>query len=213
MSVPGVRRFSLATIAPMPWKNGGGTTREIAVSPAGAGMDDFAWRISVADIAADGPFSAFAGIDRQIVLLDGAGVVLRSREERAREDGFVHRLDRMGEPFAFAGDVAVDATLIDGPTRDFNVMTRRGRCRAVVEAMRTPVRIDGTGATLVLVIAGHWRDGDGEPLAAGDGMLWTDAPGVGPGIEPGVASVARTTLTPQDDAALCLRVAIDGEPR
>ncbi|ODV41161.1 hypothetical protein AWV79_00775 [Cupriavidus sp. UYMMa02A] len=124
-------RFALDTISPTPWKNGGGTTREVAVWPPDAGLDEFAWRISVADIAADGPFSAFAGIDRQIVLLDGAGVRLR-----AADGSFDHRLATIGEPFAFSGDVAVDATLIAGATRDFNVMTRRGVCRAQVHAMR-----------------------------------------------------------------------------
>ena len=60
-----------------PWKNGGGSTTEIAISPPDAGFDDFDWRISVATIAADGPFSAFAGIDRVITLLAGAGVLLQ----------------------------------------------------------------------------------------------------------------------------------------
>ncbi len=83
---PGVVRFALDAIAPTPWKNGGGTTREIAVRPPGAGMDAFAWRVSVADIVADGPFSAFPGIDRQIALLDGAGVHLQ-----AHDDSFCHQ--------------------------------------------------------------------------------------------------------------------------
>lgn len=198
-----VRRFSLDGIAPMAWKNGGGITREIAVWPPGATMDAFDWRISVADIVANGPFSAFPGIDRQIALLDGAGVVLD-----ARDGSFGHRLDRVGEPFAFTGDVAVDAALIDGPTRDFNVMTRRGRCRAVVEALRTPartpVRIAGDCATLVCVVAGDWRDAGGDRLAPGDGMLWTAAP------------MPDTTLTPDGEGALCLRVSLyqaqTGEP-
>ena len=55
-------RFALADIAPTPWKNGGGATREIACWPAGTGLDSFDWRISVATIAADGAFSLFAGI-------------------------------------------------------------------------------------------------------------------------------------------------------
>ncbi|CAG9178971.1 HutD/Ves family protein [Cupriavidus pampae] len=190
-----VRRFSLDGIAPTPWKNGGGQTREIAAWPPGASMETFDWRISVADIAADGPFSAFVGIDRQIALLEGAGVVLQ-----ARDGTFRHRLDRLGEPFPFTGDIAVDATLIDGPTRDFNVMTRRGRCRAVVEALRSPIRIDGDDAMLMFVVAGRWHDADGHPLAAGDGMLWT------------AASMRRTTLTPADTTALCLRVTLHGEP-
>ena len=52
-----------------PWKNGGGSTTEIAVEPSGASLDTFAWRISVARVAADGPFSEFPGIDRTLAVL------------------------------------------------------------------------------------------------------------------------------------------------
>ncbi|MCG3056381.1 HutD family protein, partial [Escherichia coli] len=88
-----VQKFAVDAIAPTPWKNGGGATREIAVWPPGAAMESFAWRISVADIADDGPFSAFPGVDRQIALLEGAGVHLQ-----AHDDSFSHRLVRVGEP-------------------------------------------------------------------------------------------------------------------
>ena len=47
----------------MPWKNGGGITTEIWVSPEGSGLAGvpFDWRVSIADVATDGPFSKFAG--------------------------------------------------------------------------------------------------------------------------------------------------------
>ncbi len=61
----------------MPWKNGGGETVEIAVFPPGAGVDDFDWRISMATVASDGPFSIFPGIDRTLSILDGAGLSLK----------------------------------------------------------------------------------------------------------------------------------------
>ena len=64
----------------VPWKNGGGTTCEIAASPAGAGMEAFDWRLSMADVAADGPFSNFSDIDRTLVLIEGT----RSRDHRRR---------------------------------------------------------------------------------------------------------------------------------
>ena len=57
----------------VPWKNGGGTTAEVAVHPPGAGLDDFDWRISMADVAVDGPFSRFPGVDRTLVLAEGRG--------------------------------------------------------------------------------------------------------------------------------------------
>ena len=189
------RRFALAELTPMPWKNGGGTTREIAAWPPAAGLDAFDWRLSIADIAADGPFSAFPGIDRQIVLLDGDGVRLR-----ARDGSFDHRLATVGEPFAFAGEATVEATLLGGPTRDFNVMTRRGRCRACVAS--TGAAIAHTDAqrdtTVVLyVLAGGWRcddaqDVEDESLTAGSGML----------LPPGSAF----RLQPVGEGARCLVV-------
>ena len=63
----------------MPWKNGGGVTTEIAVFPANAGLEDFEWRLSMATVASDGPFSLFAGIDRTLAVLEGEGLVLASR--------------------------------------------------------------------------------------------------------------------------------------
>ncbi|WP_454722807.1 MULTISPECIES: HutD/Ves family protein [Cupriavidus] len=185
------RRFSLAALAPQPWKNGGGVTREIAAFPPGAGMDAFQWRVSVADIAADGPFSAFPGIDRQIVLLDGAGVRLL-----ADDGSFDHRLDAVGVPFAFAGERGVQATLLDGATRDFNVMTRRGQCRASVLAQRGDFTVAaGTDAVLLFAVAGTWQVGDAS-LAAGDGLLF--ATGVP------AAQRARAAAGP----ALCLYVTL-----
>ena len=117
MSIQIVR---FASLAKKPWKNGGGATAEIAVAPPDAGLDDFDWRLSIADIAADGAFSRFDRIDRTTALLAGAGVVLEvAGDER--------RVDLVGAAIAFPGDAPAFARLIAGPIRDFNVMTRRGR--------------------------------------------------------------------------------------
>jgi hypothetical protein len=116
----------------MPWKNGGGRTTEIAAYPPGAAIDNFLWRVSLADVERDGPFSPFPGVERTIVLLDGAGMRLH--------EGL--RAAELTVPFAphdFSGDEAVDCTLVAGPVRDFNVMFRRGRVRGSV----TVVREDG----------------------------------------------------------------------
>ena len=74
MPVP--ERFDLRQIAPQPWKNGAGLTREIAVARNAATECGFDWRLSVAEVARDAPFSAFPGVDRCIVLLRGAGLQL-----------------------------------------------------------------------------------------------------------------------------------------
>ncbi|MFM0322447.1 HutD/Ves family protein [Caballeronia glebae] len=119
------------SLAPTPWKNGGGLTREIAAEPQGVSLDAFEWRLSLADVASDGAFSTFAGVDRVLVLLDGAGMRL------TQAHGGVHVLDAPLAIAHFAGETPIHATLIDGPTRDFNVMVRRDRARATVAAGRT----------------------------------------------------------------------------
>lgn len=110
-----------ADLRASPWKNGGGTTREIAVYPPDAGFDDFVWRMSVADVERSGPFSRFVGVDRTLVLLSGAGMHLVDGR------GMAHAM--LAEPFAcarFPGELALAAELVEGPTRDLNVMLRRG---------------------------------------------------------------------------------------
>ena len=103
----------------MPWKNGGGETIEIAVSPVNAGIDDFDWRVSMATVNADGPFSRFEGVDRTLTVLSGAGLLLRLEGEIP--------LGVTSGPFSFPGDRPTHAALIDGPVTDFNVMTRRSK--------------------------------------------------------------------------------------
>ena len=167
-------RFALADIVPTPWKNGGGATREIACWPAGTGLDSFDWRISVATIAADGAFSVFSGIDRSITLLSGDGVLLHG------EHG-THRLDQPLVPFAFAGETPIRATLLGGASEDFNVMTRRGRCRADVKVWRYAVDGPSTPphAALLLAVQGDWRcavAGDAPTLLTpGSGLWWSPA--------------------------------------
>jgi uncharacterized protein len=119
----------------MPWRNGGGTTHEIATGPDGADLASFAWRVSIADVARDGPFSAFAGVDRTLVLLAGAGM-------RLTADGQHVVLQSAYEPLAFAGEVPFACTLIDGPTRDFNLMVRRALAQGALHVVRdAPCRL------------------------------------------------------------------------
>lgn len=106
-----------------PWQNGLGRTRELAVHPAGAGHDDFLWRVSIAEVDTAAPFSVFPGIDRKIALLDGDGFSMTLDDERT------HALIRPLVPFAFSGEAKVAVTLAGGPTRDFNLMVRRDRAR------------------------------------------------------------------------------------
>jgi environmental stress-induced protein Ves len=111
-----------AGLSPVPWKNGGGSTTEIAIAPPEAGFDDFDWRISLATIASDGPFSQFPGVDRTLMLVEGHGVTLDI-------DGADRVLLCEDEPAVrFDGAAKVQAKLNRGATTDLNVMTRRARC-------------------------------------------------------------------------------------
>lgn len=124
----------LADCPPQPWKNGLGSTREIAVHPATARIDDFVWRVSIAEVDTSAPFSRFPGIDRQIVLLDGAGFTM------TLDDGRVHSLTTPFVPFAFAGEAGVGVTLAGGPTRDFNLMVRRALAHGELQRWDTAGR-------------------------------------------------------------------------
>ncbi|MEO5624163.1 MAG: HutD family protein [Dokdonella sp.] len=124
------------------WKNGGGWTTELArdvytggdgVSAASAAANGligsaFNWRVSIAQIECDGPFSVFPGIERDLLLLEGNGIELDIGDappiRLAQRFGQVH----------FAGEASVQCRLLAGPTRDFNVMTRRDRVCAEVVA-------------------------------------------------------------------------------
>lgn len=111
----------------MQWRNGGGETREVCAWPPGAGLEDFAWRVSVATIERDGPFSRFPGMERITVLLDGAGLRL--------SDGVGHV--RLSSPFAqvaFDGALQWKCELEEGRVQVFNVMVRAGMAARVVAA-------------------------------------------------------------------------------
>lgn len=168
-----LKHFAIADLPSTPWKNGGGNTREIVCQPPGVGMDDFDWRVSIATIAAAGPFSAFAGVDRVIALLGGDGVHLRG-------DGVDHRLNTPLAPFVFSGDVALACELLGGSSTDFNVMTRRGKLRAEVRVLRAAGDIAAAPAGVLLAVGGDWRctDNDGAPqrCAAEHGTWWNDSP-------------------------------------
>lgn len=147
----------------VPWKNGRGVTEEIAVGPRGATFEagDFAWRVSRASVAEAGPFSAFPGIDRVLVVTDGAGLRL------VHGDSAPVTLAPL-VPHRFSGDDATSADLVGGPVRDFNVLTRRGVARGGVEVIR------GAGASIAASADGTLIHAVGAPGAAAGRTL---APG------------------------------------
>ncbi|MDX2548636.1 HutD family protein [Streptomyces sp. WI04-05B] len=157
----------------MPWKNGGGVTREVASGAVQAPLasvestDGFDWRVSVADVDAGGSFSAFPGIDRVITPVEGEGMVLTV-------DGTAHPVWPLS-PFAFSGDAATDCRLEAGAVRNLNVMTRRSRATAqvriiTVAAARVTELACAAGETLLVmaVTEGITIDGpDGQEITLG----------------------------------------------
>ena len=122
----------------MPWKNGGGVTREVAVSPPGAGMNDFVWRVSLAEVTEPGSFSRFDGVKRHLTVLRG----------RLRLD-FVDRSHELGplDSLEFDGDVPVFGTPLE-PVLDLNVMPR-GSVSAAVRQITGEVVTDAATALLI----------------------------------------------------------------
>jgi environmental stress-induced protein Ves len=106
-----------------PWKNGGGSTTEIGIGPGGSSLEAFDWRVSMAQVASDGPFSDFAGIDRTLAVVKGSGLVLMIGNNAPVT------LSSGSDPVSFPGDTPTSARLTVGAITDLNVMTRRGRFR------------------------------------------------------------------------------------
>lgn len=169
-----------------PWKNGMGRTRELAVHPAGAGMDDFIWRVSVAEVESAAPFSAFPGIDRYIALLHGAGFTM------SLDDGRTHALTTPFSPFAFPGEAQVNVALHSGPTRDFNLMLRRAKVDGELVVWDEPGRqVVDDAVALIYCAQGHVDTSEGRLQAE---EAWIPVPSIG-----------RVTLDP-GTLALVVRV-------
>ena len=114
----------------VPWRNGGGWTRPLAQWPEQSDLDEFAWRVSCAEIEAPGPFSTFPGVERQLMVVAGDALSLTV-------DGDRHDLGRE-QTLRFSGDAEVSCRLVEpSPVVALNVMTRPGSATAsmVVQAV------------------------------------------------------------------------------
>nr|WP_232793022.1 HutD family protein [Caulobacter hibisci] len=150
--------------APAPWKNGGGTTWEIAAQPPGAGLDAFDWRLSIAEVASAGPFSVFPGVDRVLTVIAGEGL-------RLSIDGQGEALlDETAAPLAFPGDAPASAALDAGPIRDLNLMVRRGAWRGRARRLANGEQIVAKADVTVLAALAPARV-KGETLAAEDAVV------------------------------------------
>lgn len=136
----------------MPWKNGGGTTVEIFSYPQGSTINNFEWRLSMARVDVDGPFSKFSKIERTLSVLDGEGMILDI-------EGFEtpQRLSPETKPLFFAADTPTFARLKDGPITDLNIMTHSKKWAHKVQRsdISTPQELDtSSNVTIIFVQAG-----------------------------------------------------------
>jgi uncharacterized protein len=141
--VSGWNCVDLAAVAPQPWRNGAGLTRELAAWP---GAQDWAWRISVAEVSASGPFSDWPGVSRWFAVLAGAGLSLQV-------GGTSHLLDADSAPLAFDGASPCSCELRDGPTQDLNLMLRQGRAEARMLRVKGTHSLQSTRPVTVAVYA------------------------------------------------------------
>lgn len=107
-----IRHLTPADYRVQRWANGRGETVEIARAD---GPDGLLWRLSIAQVVEDGPFSRFPGIARSLTVIDGPGFAIRGPGIDLRADPLV--------PVSFPGDAEVGAAGVAGISRDFNVMT------------------------------------------------------------------------------------------
>ena len=108
-----VQRFSEHRA--MPWANGRGTSYEIASDRDDE--DRWSWRVAIAPVVVDGQFSSLPGVNRELVVIEGNGMVLEVDGES------VECLP--GQVVRFSGDSTTFARLVGGPVVDLGLMTVR----------------------------------------------------------------------------------------
>jgi environmental stress-induced protein Ves len=135
----------------VPWANGLGTTSVVARWPDD---DQWAWRLSLADVVVDGPFSMLPGVDRFIAVASGVGMELTIGDRPPV------RLTPDSPSFAFDGDAETRCELIDGPIVDVNLMVRRGSATGSLDLIRLGVGDEVDVSTACVVLDGSVGLGD-----------------------------------------------------
>lgn len=179
-----MKRFSLQDIPAQPWKNGGGTTRELALSEC---QGQLHWRISLADINQDGAFSSFPGLARIHCIVEGAGLVL--------SNSTVNLAARPLDPLVFSGDLALSAQLNEGACRAFNLIYDPAFCQAEMRVLYPNAGFGGRGESVIFLLTGELavQTSEGElRLGAGDGLVTKD---LSPGHIPEGTLVVETLLS------------------
>ena len=114
----------------MRWRNGRGSTLEIARDPPAA--ETFAWRLSLAEIERDGGFSAYPGYRRALVLVAGSRLRLRFRRHGRAF------LDTARPGTRFEGEWRTSCAIPQGPCTDLSLIVRKGAPSPPRCAVRAP---------------------------------------------------------------------------
>jgi len=162
-------------VAAVPWRNGGGVTRELLAWPT---PRDWLLRVSVAEVAASGPFSVFPGVDRWFAVLAGDGVRLETEGHPPLE------LTTAGHALhAFPGDAPTRCTLLGSATRDLNLMARRGQARLRILPLRDSPLLSTSASGAGLFVTGPstvTTEGDSTTELPAMSLAWWANPGRGP---------------------------------
>lgn len=146
----------------MPWANGRGTSYEIASDRNEAG--EWTWRLAMAPVHEDGPFSRIECVNRFLAVIEGAGMTL-----------LVDRKKLQCQPFQvvqFRGEAVTEAVLLNGPILDINLMIRRNDATGSMRIEDQPGGLPG--AHIVVAVNGDARltcDGTHVELGQHDALL------------------------------------------
>lgn len=159
-----MRIIKFSHLETVPWKNGGGVTREIAASREHGNIN---WRLSLADVVSDGPFSRFVGLTRILTVIEGNGISLSSEHSNFEAV--------LGIPVTFDGGQVLQSKLIDGPIRDLNVMFDPLKCHAEIKQVNVSAHVvleaSARRSIAVLGLKGETRVDRNNSLHFGDTML------------------------------------------
>lgn len=161
-----MRIIEADAIAPTAWKNGGGSTRTLLALP---NEDGWHLRISMAEVAGDGPFSPYPDVERWLSLVEGAGMQLEFAQQTVD-------LTPLDPPLRFDGAAAPFGRLLQGPVRDLNLMNQGGLAAMHRVQPGQPWRAQQRSCGLFALGAGRWSCADGRRAALGrHSLLWLDA--------------------------------------
>jgi environmental stress-induced protein Ves len=179
----------------MPWRNGLGTTTELArqnAPNADAGQPDFIWRISRADVISSGPFSNFTGVDRTLFLISGNGFTLNFATNEKRV------LSQLYQSIQFSGDEPTSCTLLNGPCQDLNIMVSRAHASARTILHHATARCIAGEQTILHALEGAWIlaiDGSTYSIDINNMAILTDEVNAGFTIE-GSGSLLQVDIQP-----------------